>query len=382
MQTKIKKLSLTNFRNHQSFKFESDASVISIIGQNGSGKTNILEAISLLSPISKGIRGAKISEFQKFEVPSEASQEGLQDSNFVQPWTVFSEIETDDDEISLGVSFEKESAEKKTEKKIYNLNGDKLKKPAQEIPQYFSYVSLVPTQDHTFSSGSTSRRDFLDRLASVFFYDYQTILNNFESLKSQRRRLLYSYPIDDFWISSLEEQMASAAVIVASYRNEVIDLLNKNINAAEMSEFPAAIVSVKGEIENNLLEMKGLEVEQEYAVKLKNERQQDKESNRTNSGIHRSDFVALHGIKKMPAEICSMGEQKAVLLSIILSTILAKKSFSGRTPLLLLDEVAAHLDEVKRGRLYEFIKNVDCQTWLTSTEKEHFLGLDSEIIQL
>jgi DNA replication and repair protein RecF len=370
--TKINRLKLTNFRNHKSFTFESDKNIISIIGENGKGKTNIIEAISLLVP-GKGIRNSKISEYQNFASLDSINKEG----EIFIPWTVFAEIELEEEIYKLGTSYEKDPSEKR----IFNINGKKVKNIAEELSRVISVVSLVPTQDHTFSAGSTSRREFLDKICTVFFADYNSFLSDFESLKSQRRKILYSNFHNNDWLSTIEEQMASKALIIASYRNDVVDLLNSNMDKAELANFPSTQLEIIGDIESNLRHSKALEVEMAYSKKLSEERQRDLDSNRTNSGIHRSDLKAIHKLKNLPAQLCSMGEQKAVLLSITLATVLSKKQFSNKTPILLLDEVSAHLDEQKRSDLYNFIKDVNCQSWLTSTEKSHFEGLDCNFIE-
>jgi len=169
--------------------------------------------------------------------------------------------------------------------------------------------------------------------------------------------------------------MAEKAIAIAELRNSTIQNLNNTIINSNSFKFPKAEISVIGEIENLLLESKASEVEDYFKNILKQRRQEDSYNGRTKNGVHLSDFRVVHNQKSMPAELCSQGEQKAMLLSIAIAAVITKKNFSGITPILLLDEVYAHLDEEKRTLLYNFINDVKCQTWLTGTEEESFNGL-------
>lgn len=359
MRTKIKHIKLTNFRNHKGFSFEPQSRTIAIYGQNGVGKTNILEAISLLAP-GRGLRSAKLLE--------------LKTISYSEPWVVFAEIEGVDGETKIGTSLDYTQTGK--EKRRVKINGEDIR-GTSELAEYFSYIALTPSQDKIFNEGTTVRRDYLDRLCENFFPDYSDMIAVYNLAKAERRKLLIDRYQDNLWLDTLESRMAEKGVAIAYQRLELCELLNSFMNEAEKAEFPKANVSVEGEIENFIKAgTKAIEAENHFKDKLFDDRRSDAETKRTNFGIHKSDFRVIHSLKNMPAEFCSQGEQKALLLSLTIVSVIAKKARTGFYPILLLDEVASHLDDGKRAKLFKFINNTPCQTWLTSTEKEHFIGLE------
>ncbi len=359
MQTKVNKLTLTNFRNHKNFSFDPESRIIAIYGQNGVGKTNILEAISLLSP-GRGLRSAKLSEIKN-----------ITDN---EPWVVFAEIEGTDGETKIGTSLDYTQTGK--EKRRVKINGEDVR-GTFALAEYFSYIALTPSQDKIFNEGTTIRRDYLDRLCENFFPDYSDMIAVYNLAKAERRKLLVDRYNDNLWIETLESRIAEKGVAIAYQRLELCELLNSFMNEAEKAEFPKANIDAIGEIENFIKTgAKALETENHFKDKLYDSRRYDADTKRTSFGIHKSDFRVIHSLKNMPAELCSQGEQKALLLSLTIVSVIAKKARTGFYPVLLLDEVASHLDEGKRNKLFKFINNTPCQTWLTSTEKEHFIGLE------
>lgn len=359
MQNLVKKLVLTNFRNHKTLTIEPVTRVVAVLGKNGVGKTNILESISLLST-GRGLRSAKLQEIKSFDAPSSEN------------WVIYSEIVGAEGEAQIGTSLGYTNSGK--EKRRARINQEDIR-GTSELADYFSYVSLTPQQDHTFTAGSTSRRNYLDKLCEIFFPTYEEMLKTYDITRYERRKLLAN-SYDEYWVNALEQRMAEKGVAIAFCRLELCELLNSFMSEAAKSGFPEAHLDVSGEVEDFLkTSHKALDVENYFKEKLLENRIFDAHSKRTNFGIHRSDFRVTHKNKNIPAEFTSQGEQKAVLLAITIASVLAKKSRSGFYPVLLLDEVASHLDENKRANLYDFINTVPCQTWLTSTEKEHFTGL-------
>lgn len=361
MLSRIKTAKLNNFRNHESLRLDIDKDIIAIYGQNGTGKTNILEAISNLAT-GRGLRNAKLSDMSYFDGQKQA------------PWSLFFKAEGKDGEVEIGMGINAEASG--NDSRIVKVNGEKVRSQ-NAIAEHLSVIWLTPAEDQVFVGGSTSRREFLDRLCNFFYPDYSSLLGAFGNMKSQRRNLLMKGNYNEQWLSSIEETMAEKAVALSHFRNEVVKKLNHTISDSEEYNFPSANLSILGEIENNLIENPSDSPESYYRNVLVSDRIRDAESGRTNSGPHRSDFRVVHNIKKMPTELCSQGEQKALLLSLTIAAVLAKKRFSGDTPILLLDEVYSHLDEEKRAALYDFISNTECQTWLTGTEKESFQGLEN-----
>jgi DNA replication and repair protein RecF len=366
MKIQLTKLSLTNFRSHTAYSLIPHENFNVITGKNGAGKTNILEAISLLAP-ARGFRGATLSDLQKFAASKSP------EANF--PWSIFAEGQGIDGQFTIGTGGDvNQNTSGKSDKRIIKINGEQ-QRSQQTLTQHVSVQWLVPSQDQTFAAGGTSRREFLDRLTSFFFPPHDENLAKFNYVKSERKRLLERKIFDDSWLKSIELKMAEYATAIAASRLEAIILLQNAIDAAPESLFPKAMLSVAGVVEDLMQSQKALEAEGQYREMLKSNRPQDAESGRTNLGPHRSDFVVFHSLKNLPAELCSTGEQKALLLSITMASVRAKQHLSRITPILLLDEVIAHLDEKKRDEFFEVLKSLNAQTWLTGTEIGFFVGL-------
>jgi len=357
----VKKLKLTNFRNYKEAEVELEPCTVIITGQNGSGKTNLLEAISLLVP-GKGIRGAKLNTIDKknFEDGEDGAFHGL-------PWSIYAEIATPSGDVSIGTGRE---ANRDSDKRIVKIDGEK-KRGQSELAHYFSVCSLTPPMDQTFSDGATSRRAFLDRIVTNFYPEHIKHLAIYSHAKSERSKLITGYKMDAIWAETLEKRMAEQAVAIAAARLETIEMLQKEMDNNN-SSFPNAVVSIKGSVEESLRSMSALHAEEEFASKLESSRYLDRETGRTNVGPHRSDFVAYHSEKNLPADLCSTGEQKALLLSITMASARARKSWSGSCPVMILDEVVAHLDEQKRASFFEELDQLSAQSWLTGTDMSFF----------
>jgi len=370
----VKRLKLTNFRNYEALDISVESAPIIITGENGSGKTNILEAISLLTA-GRGIRSAKLSTIDRVGAAS-GDLESRVFSNF--PWTVYSEIESRDGELSIGTGRDP-SSEK--DKRIIKIDGENIRSQA-ELGAYFSVVYLTPRMDSLLALGASSRREYLDKIVASFFPDHVKHLSVYSHAKSERQKLLAMYRYDESWVAITERRMAENAVAVAHARIETIEYLRKAINYQLDSgsfEFPKAIISSIGEVEEMLSFMKAVEVESKMQEIFKDARGVDKDSGRASRGVHKSDFRIVHSEKNMPAELCSTGEQKAMLLSITLAAARARKMWFGAAPVVLLDEVVSHLDEGKRAQLAEEIKALSLQCWLTGTEKEFFRDFKGDL---
>lgn len=360
MLNRVNRLKLTQFRSHKAFQLVVDSGIVAIYGKNGSGKTNILEAISLLSA-GRGLRGAKLSDMSYFDGSSQ------------YPWSIFFEVEGKDGEAEIGSAI---SEDNESSKRLVKINGEK-QRGQNTLAEHISVFSLTPSEDQVFASGVTSRREFLDKICTFFYPDYSSLMGAFSNLKSQRRNLLVSGQQDQHWLSSIEQGIAEKSVAISDLRNQAVKTLNHSIIRASDYGFPSGSLSIIGDIENFLISNPDISAEEFYKQLLQKSRSIDALSGRTGKGVHKSDFRVIHKNRNMPAELCSQGEQKAMLLSLTISAVLSKKSISGVTPILLLDEVYSHLDKNKRAELYNFISNVNCQTWLTGTEKESFEGLEN-----
>ena len=360
---KINKLNLNSFRSHSNFKLNIEKDIVAITGYNGVGKTNILEAVSLFLP-GRGFRKAKLSELQ---------QQGSE-----EPWSVFTEIENGDETIQIGTGFDPvKFLESGQEKRIIRINGE-TKRGQNALLEHVSMVWLTPAQDLTFQSGTISR-EFLDRICELFYPEYLSQLAVYNNARSQRRSLLAQNKQDDKWLSALELQMAQRAISICYSRIEVLDRINQSMALTKASTFPAALVEIEGELEDILKTKKALEAENEYLDLLKNSRQQDAYTGKTAYGPHRSKLKVTHLDKNQIAELCSTGEQKAMLLSITLASCAAKRNFSGITPIILLDEIVAHLDSEKRQKLLHFLLDIKAQIWASAVDFNDFTNMREKV---
>lgn len=360
-------LRLHNFRNYEQLDIALGQGSVVLVGHNGAGKTNILEAISLLVP-GRGFRGAKLSELDRQGKVSKPSLYGC------QPWSIYAELETPEGCTAIGTG---RDAGSDKDKRIVKINGETIR-GQRELADYASVCYLIPQMDTTFIDGTTSRRSYLDSLVSIFYPDHTKQLAVYDHAKSERRKLLFQYHADASWLTALEQRMAEQGVAIAAARRETVEQLHQAILQGS-SSFPKAMLAVDGYVENLLEEHSALQTEELFAEKLASCRDQDRESGRTTLGVHRSDFVVVHPDKGLVAELCSTGEQKAMMLSITLATAHARKSRAGVAPILLLDEVVAHLDSTRRVELFAELTGLGSQCWLTGTDRALFEGFKGNI---
>ncbi|MEI7669227.1 MAG: DNA replication/repair protein RecF, partial [Pseudomonadota bacterium] len=312
MQFYVRKIALSNFRNYSDVRIETDERSVVIIGANGAGKTNILEAISLLTP-GKGLRRAAISEL-----------DNLSNNNV---WAIASEINGRDgiSNVSTGRIEDKDAI---SDKRIVKIDG-KIPKTQTELGKIFSVLWLTPQMDNLFLEGNTERRKFIDRLVFSFNPQHATKVNAYDNAMRQRNHILQERQYDTVWLDALEQKMAEFAVLIASARNQTIELLN---NEMESEFFPKAEISLIGEVENNLKHNSTEDSEIYFRKILAENRMRDKEAGRTLIGIHRTKIEVVHLEKNRQAELCSTGEQKAILISIILAQARAGKNHHGHIP--------------------------------------------------
>lgn len=353
----LKIIKLHNFRCYEQVSLgELSSGLIVLSGANGAGKTNVLEAVSLLSP-GRGLRGARVMEVQK------------NDSD--QPWAVaglfFSHY---GDEVRLGTGLDPNSRPG-AEKRIVRINGNAVKSQAA-LGEYLSCVWLTPQMDRLFMDSGRERRKFLDRLIFSFDPGHSGRVLRYENALSQRSKLLRDGQADDAWISGLEQQMAETGIAIAAARLDFVNRLQAACEAADYSYFPLARIRVKGAIEELLAGAPALEVEEAFKYQLTQSRERDSVSGGAASGPHKSDLSVIYAVKNMAAAQCSTGEQKALLIGIILAHARLIKAERGAPPILLLDEIAAHLDEKRRAALYEILIDLGAQSWLTGTESNLF----------
>jgi DNA replication and repair protein RecF len=356
----VSHLVLSNFRNYTHRKFSFDPRPIVITGKNGAGKTNILEAISLLAP-GRGLRQAKLELLDRI------------DDGQRYPWGVTAEISLGDIE-SYTINTGKDTSTFKA-KRITKVDGDIIKNQT-ELARIGSVMWLTPQMDGLFIGAASDRRKFLDRLVYNFDPEHASRVYSYEYSMRERAKLLQMRG-DSTWITTLEKKMAERAVAIVIARMEAVEMLRGAIEQAP-GVFPKAEIGVEGDVETLVQGHSALEAEEKLLAGFYRNRASDASSGRTQMGAHRSDFVVFHTEKSMPAASCSTGEQKALLLSIILAEARAKATWKRSVPILLLDEVVAHLDEARRNALFEEIISLKAQAWMTGTDKTLFAGMLGE----
>jgi DNA replication and repair protein RecF len=273
---------------------------------------------------------------------------------------------------SLGTSWTRPSAEDETSQRQIVIDGAPQRSSGQ-LAEHLSLLWLTPSMDGLFTGPASDRRRFLDRLAAAFDPEHAARLQVFEKAMRERNLLLASQRADGAWLAGLEAHMAEAASAIAAARNVTVEMLGQSIERNRVeSRFPWAILQIEGTQESALKRMPAVQAEDEYRKILADSRAQDGAAGRTLNGPHRSDFLVIHGPKAMPAGQCSTGEQKALLTGLILAHAVAMRDAGGRAPLLLLDEVVAHLDSLRRESLFAALDAVETQAWMTGTDQAYF----------
>lgn len=373
----VTRLTLTDFRNYQFLRIKAELSPIVITGENGSGKTNILEAISFLTP-GKGLRGAKLADIRRI-TPALVCDEYAPTEISNTSWAVSSTIQKGGEEFEIGTAVEKSAREtnendfRSFERRIVKIDGNKITSQS-ELGKYISAIWLTPQMDRLFRGGSQPRRSFLDRLVYAFDVEHAKRTAGFEHLYREWHQLLKNGSKDNHWLSPLEENMASLGVAIAAARREQIAKLNTFIEHEPDDVFPSVMLELDGTIEKMLDKMPAIEVEDFYKNRLKEQRK-NVLYNDNIDGVNRTDFKVYYRKKHMPAELCSTGEQKSLLVSIILAQTKSQTLHQGFAPVMLLDEVVAHLDDIKREALIEKISDLKVQAWITSTNPALFASL-------
>jgi len=355
-------IALVNFRSYAAAKLKLGATPVVLAGPNGTGKTNCLEAISLLSP-GRGLRGAKLVSLQR-KVPLATPREGPLAQS---PWTIAASIARPDGEWEIGTGLA--STANETQRRALYLNGA----PAQgaDLAELLPVLWLTPAMDRLFLEGASERRRFLDRLVFGLDAGHARRAARYERAMHERLRLLRDGVRDPVWLDGLEATMAEEGVAVTAARLETIEKLNSELSArGAEGAFPCAHLALTGEAGDVAVDPSALQ------AALAASRARDADAGRTNVGPHHADLDVRHTQKRADARDCSTGEQKALLISIVLANAwLQKKRRDGIAPVLLLDEVAAHLDASRRTALFEEILALESQAWLSGTDKALFAPL-------
>ncbi|MCH1542408.1 MAG: DNA replication/repair protein RecF [Alphaproteobacteria bacterium] len=351
----ITALRLTHFRSHAELSLNCVGGAMVLTGANGVGKTNVLEALSMLAP-GRGLRSAAFDDM-RFE-----RRLG---------WTVSADIATAHGAVRAGIGWQNGARKLR----IDGANG-KLDHIAHILPQLW----LTPAMDRLFVDGASGRRKFLDRFAQSLDVTLSKALSGYEKAMRERNRLLQegiSTAETNGWLTGLEEAMALHGVAIAAARLTALDALAVGLAAIPEAAFPRAEIALAGSLEAGLRQQSALEVEDAFRARLADTRRLDGAAGRTLEGPHRSDLQVIYAAKNMAAADCSTGEQKALLVGLILAQAHSVAAQRGDVPILLLDEVAAHLDRHRRGALAEILHALGGQSWITGTDNEAFDGFEA-----
>jgi DNA replication and repair protein RecF len=359
----INHLTLTDFRSYTHARLETGGRSVYLFGANGAGKTNLLEAISLLSP-GKGLRGSSLAEVGR-RLPGEATG---------RAWAVAAQVESGDDEpVQLGAGVEVGGATRR----IVRVDGETV--PPGRLTDHIRPIWLTPAQDRLFLEAASERRRFFDRLVFAGEPSHASHANAYDKAQRERMRLLTDAyesgaPADAAWLMALEARLAESGALMAQARARTLLALQAEIDSRGDRPFPQARLSLTGEWEKLALDgVDFADIELRLATALAAARPRDGAAGRALTGPHRGDLAILHVEKDRPAAECSTGEQKALILNLVLAQAARlSRAESAPNPIVLLDEVAAHLDLTRRAALADEITALKLQAFLTGTDESLF----------
>ena len=362
MRAAIQSLALTDFRSYERDELSPSGRSVYLFGPNGAGKTNLLEALSLFSP-GRGMRAASLGEFGR-RAPGEAQG---------RAWAVSAVIEVDEGEVRLGTGVETSGAARR----LVRIEGEAV--PPGRLAEHLRPLWLTPAQDRLFLEGAAERRRFFDRLVFAAEPIHAAYAGAYDRALRERSRLLAEEAADPAWLAALEGRMAEAGARMAEARGVTLSALQVEIDARGERPFPQADLGLTGEFEKLAMSGAGLaEIEARLAADLAASRPRDAAAGRALTGPHRTDLAIVHRERGRPASECSTGEQKALILNLVLAQAARlSRAKSHPNPILLLDEVAAHLDQLRRAALTDEIEALGLQAFLTGTDEalfDHFKG--------
>lgn len=368
-------LKLSEFRNYASLALNFSGAPVVLYGTNGSGKTNILEAISLLTA-GRGFRRAALTDLDR--------------SGSAESWAVHAELMGLQGHVDIGTGRDPqpqekgdgrlraltEDGEEKTEKRLIKIDGKWIKNQ-NELSRHVVVVWLIPQMDGLFIEGAIARRKYLDKIVTHFDPEHAGRIAAYEHSVRERNRLLFNgYSTGargiEGWLDAIEQKIVEKSSEIAAARMNLVDILNAAVMMAE-DAFPKAFLALHGSIEAALAQgFSALQAESLLKDSLSRAREKDARAGRTSEGAHVSFLSVEHTGKKMEAAHCSTGEQKAMLLSLALAQVRAARAWKNVTPLLLLDEVVAHLDAARRKALANAVQKLGSHTFLTGTDVADF----------
>jgi len=365
----LAKLTLTDFRCYRALRLETDTRPVVLTGPNGAGKTNLLEAVSFLVP-GRGLRGAKLAEVARHEADE---AEGAS----MRAWAVAASVRTPGGPVEMGTGREPAATADGRDRRAVRVEGETVRSQSA-LAENLAAVWLTPRMDRLFAEGASARRRFVDRL--VFGVDpaHAGRVTAYEQALRERARLLRDGSggrrADPAWLGALEETMAARGVAIAAARKDMAVRLAAFCERP-VGPFPGARLALQGALEDWLEAGPALAAEDRFREALARSRGVDTESGGASVGPHRSDLAVCDAANGIPAGRCSTGQQKALLIAIVLASARMQAAERGVAPVLLMDEVAAHLDQRRREALFAEILAIGAQAWLAGTDPETFAPL-------
>ena len=367
--SRLHRLTLTHFRNYRAASLAPRGDMIVLVGPNGAGKTNCLEAISFLSP-GRGLRRATLDD--------------VADNQGDGSWAVSAEVEGALGLATLGTGIEPAPDNDAPSSRRCRIDREPVPS-ATAFGEHLRMVWLTPAMDGLFTGAASERRRFFDRLVLAVDSEHSSRVSALERALRSRNRLLEVRNYDDHWCDAIERETAELAVAVAAMRGQTLSRLDAMLQGrSAASAFPSGRISLDGWMENALLQEPATAVEDRYRAILRESRARDAAAGRTLDGPHLTDFQVVYAPKNMPARDASTGEQKALLIGLVLAHANLVADMTGIIPLLLLDEVVAHLDPGRRAALFDELARLGSQVWMTGADPQAFsaIGPSADIFEV
>ena len=358
--SRILRLNLTHFRSYRATSVEARGDIVVLVGPNGAGKTNCLEAISFLSP-GRGLRRATLDDVA--DIQGDGS------------WAVSAEVEGAYGLATLGTGIDAPRADGTSSSRRVRIDREPVTS-SSAFGDHLRMVWLTPAMDSLFMGAASERRRFFDRLVLAIDSEHSSRVSALDRSLRSRNRLLEDRNFDAHWCDAIERETAELAVAVAAQRGQTLQRLSAMLTArGSASAFPSAIISLDGWMENALLTETATAVEDRYREMLRDSRFKDAAAGRKLNGPHLTDLQVVYAPKNMPARDASTGEQKALLIGLVLAHANLVAEMTGITPLLLLDEVVAHLDPGRRAALFNELAKLGAQVWMTGADPAAFASV-------
>ena len=356
----LRRLRLTDFRNYAALSLDLDGRHVVLTGDNGAGKTNLLEAVSFLTP-GRGLRRAAYGDVAR--------------SGAAGGFAIHVTLDGPDGEAEIGTGTAETGAGGTEQGRRIRINGANARS-AEDLLEWLRVVWLTPAMDGLFTGPAGDRRRFLDRLVLAIDPAHGRRSADYEKAMRARNRLLSEDRRDESWLAAIEAQMAETGIAIAAARAELVRLLKGMIERLpDDTPFPKSTIALTGTYEEGALKQPAVDLEEAFRARLAEGRPADRAAGRTLDGPHRCDLEVRHRPKDMPAALCSTGEQKALLVGLVLAHARLTGDMAGMAPILLLDEIAAHLDAGRRAALFAILDDLNCQAFMTGTDAALFSSL-------